>query len=63
MAGVSIVAGKARKMLEDEDDLVALKAPANKDMFSRLIQDHWPLQVTKLPHSLQGNVLANSDLG
>jgi hypothetical protein len=41
----SIIGGEARKMLDDRDDLVALRATGDSDMLSSLVQDHWPLQV------------------
>ncbi|KAH8894449.1 hypothetical protein GQ53DRAFT_857809 [Thozetella sp. PMI_491] len=41
-----VIAGRARKMLDDEDDLVALHVPTEPDMLSRLVQDHWPLEVS-----------------
>ena len=34
-------------MLEDEDDLVALRVPTDRDVLSRLVQDHWPLEVSR----------------
>lgn len=29
-------------MLDDENDLVALKSSPDKDILSRLLRDHWP---------------------
>ena len=43
-----IIAGRARRMLDDKDDLVALRVPAEPDVLSRLVQDHWPLEVCSL---------------
>ena len=41
-----IIAGKARRMLDDKDDLVALKVAADPDLLSHLVQDHWFLAVS-----------------
>ncbi|ORY13958.1 hypothetical protein BCR34DRAFT_561312 [Clohesyomyces aquaticus] len=40
----TIIAGKARKMLKDEDDLVTLKTGDDQDTLSNLIKNHWPLK-------------------
>ncbi len=37
-------------MLDDADDLVAMRVPADKDVLSQLLQDHWPLQVFRHFH-------------
>lgn len=33
-------------MLDDAQDLVALRAPKDEDVLSRTLQDHWPFPVT-----------------
>lgn len=40
-----IIAGEAKVMLEDEDDLAALKVPEEDDRLSQLLRDYWPLRV------------------
>ena len=40
-----ILSGEARNMLENRQDLVALRPPADKDILSSFLQDHWPFQV------------------
>ena len=40
-----MLSGGAKHMLEDEHDLVALKVPAEKDLLSQFLQNHWPSQV------------------
>lgn len=34
-------------MLREADDLVALRRPADEDMLSKLLQDHWAFQTRK----------------
>jgi len=41
-----IIAGRARRMLDDKDDLVALRVAADPDLLSRLVQDYWFLAVS-----------------
>lgn len=36
-----IVGGKAEHLLEDENDLVALKTPPDQDLLSKTLRDHW----------------------
>ncbi|KAF1365087.1 hypothetical protein EJ07DRAFT_96542, partial [Lizonia empirigonia] len=38
-----ILSGEARRMLEDGDDLAALRVPEEDDRLSQLLSDHWPL--------------------
>jgi hypothetical protein len=42
----AIIDSEATKMLDDEDDLAALKVPEEDDRLSQLLRDHWPLQVS-----------------
>ncbi|CAI7640578.1 unnamed protein product [Penicillium palitans] len=44
---VPIISGRARDMLREADDLVALRRPADEDMLSKLLQDHWAFQTRK----------------
>ena len=44
-----LVSGKARHMLEDPKDLVALRPPADTDPLSRFLRDHWPFGATDYP--------------
>lgn len=37
-------------MLEDEDDLAALKVPDEDDRLSQLLRDHWPMRVRITRH-------------
>lgn len=39
-----IISGRAKDFLRDREDLVALKKPAEEDVLSRLLQDHWVFQ-------------------
>ncbi|KAK4159940.1 hypothetical protein QBC43DRAFT_326365 [Cladorrhinum sp. PSN259] len=39
-----IIGGKARTMLDDENDLVALHVAREKDTLTRFVQDHWFLE-------------------
>jgi hypothetical protein len=39
------LSGQARFVYDNKEDLAALKPPADKDMLSRFIQDHWPLSI------------------
>lgn len=43
-----IINGKARTILNDEDDLVALHTATEKDTLTRFIQDHWIFEVSLL---------------
>jgi hypothetical protein len=40
-----VLSGQARFMFDSKQDLAALSPPADKDMLSRLLQDHWPFSV------------------
>ncbi|PSN67262.1 hypothetical protein BS50DRAFT_573989 [Corynespora cassiicola Philippines] len=40
--GESIVFGKARNMLDNEDDLATLNPPPDVDILSKFIRNHWP---------------------
>jgi hypothetical protein len=42
-----IIAGEARKLLDDGDDLAALKVPDEDDRLSQVLRDHWPLRVSE----------------
>ncbi|KAL4922949.1 uncharacterized protein BDV17DRAFT_296822 [Aspergillus undulatus] len=37
-----IINGKAETLLNDPQDLVALRVPIDEDVLSRFLQDHWP---------------------
>ncbi|KAL3490637.1 hypothetical protein BJX62DRAFT_251850 [Aspergillus germanicus] len=39
----AILNGRAATMLDDPQDLAALRTPADEDVLSRTLQDHWPL--------------------
>jgi hypothetical protein len=41
----AILNGRAATMLDDTQDLVALRTPADEDALSRALQDHWPFPV------------------
>ncbi|KAF2804458.1 uncharacterized protein BDZ99DRAFT_397802 [Mytilinidion resinicola] len=38
-----VLGGRAKYALDNEQDLVALKTPADDDFLSRFLQDHWPV--------------------
>ncbi|KAF2803327.1 uncharacterized protein BDZ99DRAFT_453601 [Mytilinidion resinicola] len=38
-----VLGGRAKYVLDNEQDLVALKTPADDDFLSRFLQDHWPV--------------------
>lgn len=38
-----VLGGQAKHFLDDEQDLAALKTPADDDFLSRFLQDHWPV--------------------
>ena len=40
-----VLGGQAKHVLDDEQDLAALKTPADDDFLSRFLQDHWPVTV------------------
>ena len=42
----AVLAGEANKMLEDQDDLAALKVPEDDDRLAQLMRDYWPLSVS-----------------
>jgi hypothetical protein len=42
----AIIDGEATRMLNDEDDLAALRVPEEDDRLSHLLRDHWSLQVS-----------------
>ena len=35
-------------VLDDKEDLVAMRTPADKDLLSRFLQNNWPVRVTLL---------------
>ncbi|KAF2242886.1 hypothetical protein BU26DRAFT_534434 [Trematosphaeria pertusa] len=45
----TIVSGKAKHMLDDAEDLVALRPPADTDPLSRFLRDYWPFRGTVYP--------------
>lgn len=42
-----IVSGKSRTMLDDDDDLVSLRRPPEKDFLTQFTQRHWPQRVSQ----------------
>lgn len=40
-----IINGRAEGILNDVEDLAALRLVCKDDMLSRFVQDHWPLKV------------------
>jgi hypothetical protein len=44
---VPIISGRAKDMLKEVDDLVALRKPGDEDILSKLLQDHWAFQKRK----------------
>ncbi|KAI9904945.1 hypothetical protein N3K66_001474 [Trichothecium roseum] len=40
----SIISGQAEGILDDVEDLAALRLVCKEDMLSRFVQDHWPLK-------------------
>jgi hypothetical protein len=44
LQSVPIISGRAKEMLKEADDLVALRKPVDEDLHSKLLQDHWALQ-------------------
>jgi hypothetical protein len=44
-----LIIGRAKYMLDDSKDLVALHPPADTDLLSRLLRDHWPFGATDYP--------------
>ncbi|KAK3939471.1 hypothetical protein QBC46DRAFT_149961 [Diplogelasinospora grovesii] len=40
-----VLGGSAKNFLDDDEDLVALKAPADTDPLSRFLRKHWPAKV------------------
>ncbi|RYP51147.1 hypothetical protein DL768_003494 [Monosporascus sp. mg162] len=44
LQSMPIISGRAKDMLKEADDLVALRKPADEDLLSRLLQDHWVFQ-------------------
>jgi len=40
-----VLGGQAKHVLDNEQDLAALKTPADDDFLSRFLQDHWPVTV------------------
>lgn len=40
-----VLGGRARNMLDDKQDLAALRTLPDKDVLSRILQDHWPFPV------------------
>ncbi|KAK3986764.1 hypothetical protein QBC44DRAFT_332719 [Cladorrhinum sp. PSN332] len=49
-----IIGGKAKTMLDDEDDLVALHVATEKDTLTRFVQDHWVLEGKPGPYFKDG---------
>jgi hypothetical protein len=41
-----VLGGQAKYVLDNEQDLAALKTPADDDFLSRFLQDHWPFTVS-----------------
>jgi hypothetical protein len=39
-----IISGRAKRFLSEEVDLVSVRPPADEDILSRLLQDHWSFQ-------------------
>ncbi|KAK4188183.1 hypothetical protein QBC35DRAFT_550175 [Podospora australis] len=44
----SLLAGLANRRLDDSNDLVAVRPPADKDLLSRFLQNHWMFKTTKV---------------
>jgi hypothetical protein len=44
LQSVPIISGRAKEMLKEADDLVALRKLADEDLLSKLLQDHWAFQ-------------------
>ncbi|PGH23556.1 hypothetical protein AJ80_02336 [Polytolypa hystricis UAMH7299] len=44
-----ILNGRAMTLLDNPHDIVALRAPADEDILSRTLQDHWPFPVMFSP--------------
>jgi len=44
-----VLGGQAKYTLDNEQDLAALKTPADDDFLSRFLQDHWPVTVSAEP--------------
>jgi hypothetical protein len=44
---VRLISGKAKDMLNEADDLVALKRRTDEDLLTKLLQDHWAFQSRK----------------
>lgn len=38
----AILNGRAMTLLDDPQDLIALRTPVGKDVLSKMLQDHWP---------------------
>ncbi|CAI7587269.1 unnamed protein product [Penicillium manginii] len=47
LPSVPIISGRAKDMLKEADDLVALRKPPDEDILSKLLQDHWAFQSRK----------------
>ncbi|KAJ5511767.1 hypothetical protein N7453_003870 [Penicillium expansum] len=47
LQSVPIISGRAKDMLKEADDLVALRRPADEYILSKLLQDHWAFQSRK----------------
>lgn len=48
-----VLGGRAKTLLDDKQDLAALKTPVDKDWLSRFLQDHWPVGVSSFFPSLK----------
>jgi hypothetical protein len=47
-----VLGGRAKDVLDDRPDLVALRTPADKDPLSLFLQNHWPFPVRISPDSI-----------
>ncbi|KAJ6032481.1 hypothetical protein N7540_003213 [Penicillium herquei] len=47
LPAVPIISGKAKAMLHEADDLVALRKAPDDDVLSRMLQEHWSFQSRK----------------
>jgi hypothetical protein len=55
----AIIDGEATRMLNDEEDLAALRVPEEDDRLSHLLRDHLPLQVS--PHVIKRTLVFATD--
>lgn len=54
---VRLISGKAKDMLNEADDLVALKRRTDEDLLTKLLQDHWVFQNRKSKDPLDRTTL------